>query len=283
MKCITSDTSPPPKRVVHKKKKLSLRRLEDKRGVRTQQQPVPNSETASPRHRKRRPHNLQPLVAEEDDRDLAADRNFVLPSDAPRLARQESFRCEGDHDLYMLGLLYEDERLRGPGFNLDSIVHSEPLYAVRPAKRGRGRHREAQFDAENPDLPLDLSFSSLGDDLALARLLAPGADELVADADGDDGPEAAPRRRDRWGEALLVARRRAPLTVIYELEESCALSSNSTSPVAIEPPDLISDDEGEEQFTLLGDESLLDSDEEVEVGGVPSATGDPWIVLGDSS
>ena len=301
MKCLNPEIHNTPKKGVHKKKKLDPKSssgpLQDKSGAKTQQ-PVPNNHrAANPHHEKRRLQSLQPLV-EEDDRDLAADRTFLLPRDGPvpRLVRQESFQCEDNHnhDLYALGLLYDDERLRGPGFHLDAIVHSEPLYSVRPAKRrrrggggggGGHNHREAQFDAAHPDpdhLPLDLSFSSLGDDLVLARLLAPGADELVADAEEDDDvPQVPPplaRRR----------RARAPLTVIYELEESWALSlsSNLTSPVAIEPPDLVSDDdegegeEEEEQFTLLGDEISLGSDEEAEVEDVLSVTGEPWIVLG---
>ena len=287
MKCMTPAT-PLPKPVVHKKKKLRARRLlqsvssPGKLSTRAKQH-VPDSPTINVNRQKRPPHSLRPL-AEEDDRDLAADRNFALPSDTPRLVRQEAFRrtgasssraCGDSYDLYALGLLYDDEQLRGPGFNLNTIVHSEPLYSVRPAKRKR-RHHEAQFEAENPDLPLDLSFSSRGDDLTLAPLLAPGDDEL---SDGDDS--RAPCYYGRRSDAF-VTRRYTPLTVIYELEESWVLAPEPELPTMAEPPDLVSDDEGEEHFTLLGDEISL-ADDKSETESVLSATGDPWVILGDGS
>lgn len=310
MKCMTPDR-PAPKPVVHRKKKLRARRLlqsassPDKLRTRAKQQHAPDSPTTTNvKQQKRTPRSLRPL-AEEDDRDLAADRNFALPSDnTPRLVRQESFRrkgasssssshvCGGDsYDLYALGLLYDDEQLRGPGFNLDTIVHSEPLYSVRPAaakRRKRRQHREAQFEAENPDLPLDLSFSSLGDDLTFARLLAPEADELE-DADDDGRVAVAPpcygRRRSDEGVARQYT---TPLTVIYELEESWVLAPDPESellPTMAEPPDLVSDGEVEEgeHFTLLGDEISL-ADDQSETESMLSVTaGDPWVMLGDGS
>ncbi|KAI4591895.1 hypothetical protein KJ359_012080 [Pestalotiopsis sp. 9143b] len=86
----------------------------------------------------------------EDGVELARSRCW-LPSDGarkkPRLRRQEAFRepeavytsdvVESDAELYRLGLLYDDEHVRGPGFSLNAIVHSSPVYPVRPARRAR--------------------------------------------------------------------------------------------------------------------------------------------------
>lgn len=233
------------------------------------------------RKRQRKSHRRRPLRT-EDDRELAADRNFALPSDnRPRLERQEAFRVSStcrnsdapgdDRDLYRLGLLYDDEHLRGSGFNLNYIVHPEPVYAVRPAKRTR-KHREAQSEAENPSLELDFRSGSLFDDIVLARLLAPETDELPP-------VSSAPPPYDRGGD-VFATRQNAPLDVIYESQE-CSLPSPPATPLAASLPDLVLD-EDEEGFTLLDDE-LSESGDEYGMEDASSATGDPWIMLGDGS
>lgn len=65
---------------------------------------------------------------------------------------------EDDSELHRLGLLYDDEHSRGSGFNLDSVVHSEPTYIVRPTKRARRSRAVCQDHLELLSL---LSFPSV--------------------------------------------------------------------------------------------------------------------------
>lgn len=105
------------------------------------------------RQRKATKHSQRWLLDDEDSAALARSRCWLL-SDAgrdkkkPRLERQEAFRVpemvymsdvvENDAELYRMGLLYDDDHVRGSGFSLNTIVHSDPIYPIRPAKRGRG-------------------------------------------------------------------------------------------------------------------------------------------------
>jgi hypothetical protein len=224
----------------------------------------------------------------EDSRHLAADHRVVLPSDrsrsTPRLQRQEAFKipktqpCQDlvadDHELYRLGLLYDDDDYRrGPGFTLNSITHSEPLYTIRPARRQRGR-RTAQCAAAQSYVPLELELemSAFTDDEALARLLAAGSD---AYGHQDHYARAAPSHG-------------TPLTVIYELERS---THSLAAPLIHEYPDLVSDSDGDDEDFLmldgLEDESLdyvdMDVDATMSADGALVDAADAWVVLGDGS
>ncbi|KAI5855106.1 hypothetical protein GGS23DRAFT_590174 [Durotheca rogersii] len=136
---------------------------------------------------------------EHDGRRLAADPSIVLPGErTPRLKRQEAFRAPKTHEsyyaarylafpcayalpasdldcaiavdddeLYRLGLLYEDDGVRGAGFSLDLISHTEP-YLVRPARRAarrqqrrpRGAQRRTQGEADRDFSQLRLYLSA---------------------------------------------------------------------------------------------------------------------------
>lgn len=176
-----------------------------------------------------------------EGRDLARS-DLALPTDTapgsarrtPSLERQEAFRDEsttkkrttsfrretsfkalnvsGDEttaELYRLGLLYDDEHLRGEGFGFGTLVRDEPAYTLRPAKRPRKLNRgrgfgdagdEAVFLAppsvtprgrrhllddaydQGLALALDLSFAELGRDEAIARfLISPSPSETSDD------------------------------------------------------------------------------------------------------
>ncbi|KAH6654657.1 hypothetical protein BKA67DRAFT_535968 [Truncatella angustata] len=100
------------------------------------------------RQRKATQHSRQWVIDGEDGAALARSHVW-LPSDGcrqkPKLERQEAFRVpetvymsdivESDADLYRMGLLYDDDHARGSGFNLNTIVHSNIVYEVRPARR----------------------------------------------------------------------------------------------------------------------------------------------------
>ncbi len=222
---------------------------------------------------------------EIEGRDLARSK-IRLPGDGsrqrpPSLERQEAFRDartvrkrprasdesdESDEaELYRLGLLYEDEHERGPGFGLNLVLHDEPLYtvSVRPAKRFR-KFRARGSDVFKASLPLDLSLTTLRDDDAVAKYLTrPAADEIPTEAD-------APQ------ETYSRAR---PLTIIYEVEASTH-SLHSTLD-ANDFPDLISVDGdsnvGYGYWAILpdGDRDGVEEDEGDATSGIPDA----WIML----
>ncbi|KAI1144301.1 hypothetical protein F5Y05DRAFT_23402 [Hypoxylon sp. FL0543] len=254
---------------------------------------------------RKRPSSLPRGPDNEDSRHLAADPNVVLPSDRspskPQLKRQEAFRepnawhhsdvVENDSDLYKLGLLYDDEHVRGSYFSLDTIVHSEPVYSVRPAKRARKSHRDTSH------LHLDLSFASLGSDLEIQHYLAPDVALLTPPAD-DDIPETQDAYRDDINPEQSY--RDAALSVIHELPESSPVSFDAH---ALEAPDfhnVVSNpaikekgraEEDDDQDWALLDADVLsttDTDADTEVTAedatdAASIAGEAWIVLGDGS
>ncbi|KAK8057643.1 hypothetical protein PG996_011580 [Apiospora saccharicola] len=127
---------------------------------------------------------------DDDDDDVRLARSDVpLPGDSshskPRLERQEAFRgasvgggfvssddvVENDADLYRLGLLYDDgdeEGNRGPGFDLNAIVHEEPVYAVRLSRRKRKGGKNSNNNNTRmytPGTPLHVIYETMEDSL----------------------------------------------------------------------------------------------------------------------
>ncbi|KAI1803499.1 hypothetical protein F4811DRAFT_327960 [Daldinia bambusicola] len=246
---------------------------------------------------------------DEDNRRLAADPNVKLPSDfgrcKPRLERQEAFRepettrgfysdvVEDDSDLYKLGLLYDDEHTRGPYFSLDAIVHDEPVYSVRPAKRARKQRQEKSH------FPLDLSYALVNSDVDVGPFLAPEVHEIPVPVEDI----SVPRDESQHNSAPARSYRDATLSVIYELSESSSSPSFPTAaPEATDFPDLISDshsegeaedDESHDEWALLDDADILsnaDADADADADGdaedtvdATSVAGEAWVVLGDGS
>ncbi|KAK6953115.1 hypothetical protein Daesc_005415 [Daldinia eschscholtzii] len=234
---------------------------------------------------------------DEDNRRLAADPSFALPSDfsrcKPRLERQEAFRepktqgfysdvVEDDADLYKLGLLYDDEHSRGSYFSLDAIVHDEPVYSIRPAKRARKQHQEKSYSH------LDLSYALINSDADLGLYLAPEVHEIPAPVEVISIAQGS----DKVDRASARSYRDATLSIIHELPESSLPSSKAVAPEATDFPDLISDsDSGEDEphdWALLENADILSNADDADVRtedivDAASVTGEAWVVLGDGS
>ncbi|KAL7626521.1 hypothetical protein AAE478_003293 [Parahypoxylon ruwenzoriense] len=241
---------------------------------------------------------------EEDSRRLAADPNVFLPSDRspskPRLERQEAFRetkiqeyhsdvVADDAELYRLGLLYDDDHVRGSGFNLDTIDHSDPIYLVRPAKRAKRQRAGDSY------LYLDISFASLGSNVDSQQFLAPEVVQLPTPTDDDDTAT-----QDRWSDYFTgqgPSYANALLSVIHELPESSSHSLSISAPAATDFLGLISgserggggdEEDGSDDWALLEAEILSTTDTDIGVDAedtvdITSATEGAWIVLGDGS
>ncbi|KAL1900115.1 hypothetical protein Sste5346_002423 [Sporothrix stenoceras] len=202
----------------------------------------------------------------------------------PSLERQGAFRdasttkrrlsessTDGDTaELYRLGLLYDNEHACGAGFGLDTIVHDVPTYSISVAEGGRSRGRArgrsprttvdefaegfSDFNADlNPTLPsLDLSFSNLADDAALARFLQ---DEEMA-AYLASVPEDSSDVITDWS---LSPPSSSPVRVIYELEPEMEMGMDdsteegATTPSSFSSPSLPSIDSDSSSGSDAGD------------------------------
>jgi hypothetical protein len=86
--------------------------------------------------------------------------------------------------LYRMGLLYDDEYTRGSGFTLNTILHDEPEFTIRPAKRRRKTARTSaagtpDFSFPQNGLSLHLSFAQLHKDEMIAQyLISPSPSEF---------------------------------------------------------------------------------------------------------
>lgn len=222
-----------------------------------------------PRRRASRPI---PGVVDSDDEILRLARSSTpLPSDGsrnrrPSLERQDAFRdadtakppaarslsqgCEDEDpevaELYRLGLLYDDEHVRGAGFGFHAIARGEQAYTMttRPARR-----RRAQQEVTTK-IPLDWTFSGLEDDDEVARYLSRPEEE-------------APRRgyRTIWREAPRVEEKG---------EEGKEMQRSVHSDGTWD-----GDEDDEREWAVLsarGHETAI----------VEDATG-AWVVLGDGS
>ncbi|KAJ3472251.1 hypothetical protein NLG97_g11150 [Lecanicillium saksenae] len=169
-------------------------------------------------------------------------------------------------ELYHKGLLYNSAEDVKSTFDLNSIRHSEPTYIIRPAKRARKSakhhsHNGHTYSLERP-LHLDLSFSDIGDDEAIARYFfasqQASPEEMIqhASSSQDSGDSAPP-----------------PLRVIYEL----AGSQGSVDVDASQPPDLILD---HEEYELLSDSDMQDTPYSTQQAATdPSSAA--WVMVGD--
>jgi len=256
-----------------------------------------------PRQRCRNnPTNRGRLCGQDEDegRDLAHSE-IPLPSDRfrlvrrPTLEREEAFRdastAKGkvrvrrdptarDNDdeqvaeLYRMGLLYDDSDRRAVGedtvFNLNSIQHEQPVYSIRPAKRAR-KGTKAGYN-----LHLDLSFSDLGDDTAIAQFFPSNDDNNYhLEASGDEDIQHSPRQSY------------PPLRVVYELAGSGQPPSFDVD--TSQPPDLVTDTLSDYDCFSESDLDDTPSQREMRLSAVdghshPNASPDEtWVVLGDDS
>ncbi|KZZ91804.1 hypothetical protein AAL_06558 [Moelleriella libera RCEF 2490] len=238
-----------------------------------------------------RDHTPRAIDHQDEGRDLAYS-DVQLPSDNFRLGRRPPFGREDafrdastsggkvhvgrrlglgaaddgyDEDqqvaaLYQMGLLYDNEPDRD-SFSLNSIQHSEPVYFVRPARSARSKPPKAgKRPHQDRPLHLELSFSDLGSDDAIAQCLA-----IQADAEQEEEEEAAMAWQQR-GQAAP----QPPLHVIYELDDG--------GPLPDQPPGLVDDVLSE--YDCVPDAGL--SQTEVQEG-VDDPSADAWIVLGEDS
>lgn len=229
-------------------------------------------------------HSGRPLLNDNDDLALARS-NAALPSDrrpslqrTPSLEREDAF-CDArtykgkvhtkqmptvpaDNDdaqvaeLYRMGLLYDeaDKKNSDAAFDLNDIRHDEPVYSIRPARRGR-KAKTVGFDGA---LPLDLSFADLAQDDELAQFFTTNPHTPTS------SQEDIPPRTES-----------APLRVIYELSTQSPSFDVDTS----QPPDLMDD----EDYDCFSDFELDDeSPSQREIHSPHEASG-PWVLLGDDS
>ncbi|OHE92505.1 hypothetical protein CORC01_12223 [Colletotrichum orchidophilum] len=204
------------------------------------------------------------LEREEAFRDPRTTKSRLHPDDAPDVAQ-----------LYRMGLLYDDEHLRGSAFGLDLIDHlSEPEYTTRPAKRARkSKPRQPASYDDDVQLALDLSLAELGRDESFAQFLcSPDLDELPSGDESDGSTYSA---------------RLAPLQFVSELVQSPEYFSDNTL------PELTTDSDSDSSASYN-----FSSDEDDSTGAEPgkrlNATTEhdgtnqefdraPWMVPGDGS
>ncbi|KXH49451.1 hypothetical protein CSIM01_03739 [Colletotrichum simmondsii] len=203
-----------------------------------------NHQKRARRHRQTRRGQTRRSTRQWRTDEAAEGRNLAscghrLPGEhrrTPSLERQDAFRdprttkarlytddTPDIEELYRMGLLYDDEHLRGPAFGLDIIDHySEPEYTMRPAKRARkSKPQQISYD-DDVQLALDLSLAELGRDESFAQFLcSPELDELPS---GDESDSSS-----------TYSARLAPLQFVSELLGS------PTDYFSDSPPELTAD------------------------------------------
>lgn len=160
------------------------------------------------------------------------------------------------------------DRGRDGDFSLDKIRHDEPVYFIRPQRRTRKPKKAFSHPECDPFLQLDLSFSDLGDDIAIAHLL-----KSSFQSGADD---------DKIGDSLVARPPGAtclPLRVVYELAGTVhSMEAHKTESHPERDSDLLSD------YDYLSDSELVDDFTQHEV---EERTGDQhtevWIVLEETT
>ncbi|KAL7920932.1 hypothetical protein ACQKWADRAFT_137477 [Trichoderma austrokoningii] len=227
--------------------------------------------TIQPTGRDHRVPRVWPRREADEGQELARSA-VALPSDAhrlmrrPSLEREEAFRVASTAkgkvliraspesedaqvaELYHQGLLYDNEEQRPEEvFNLNSIQHEDPVYTIRPAKRGRKSKKGRKPAA------LTLSFTDLGDYSAKSSATHPST------VDDSNISQAFP-----------------PLRVVYEKGASNPSFDVETS----QPPDLMMDDLSD--YDCFSDGELDDDvPSQIEVlENANNSSAETWIMLG---
>ncbi|KAK2029171.1 hypothetical protein LX32DRAFT_375614 [Colletotrichum zoysiae] len=199
------------------------------------------------------------LEREEAFRDARTIKSLTCPQDARDIA-----------ELYRVGLLYDDEHLRGSGFGLETIDRDGPEYTLRPAKRARKPKAPEVSEDDDLQLALDLSLAELGHGESFAQFLcSPDLEEPPSDA------ESA---------ASTYSARLAPLHFVSGVLHSPGHFSDDT-------PDMTTDSESESESDSISfaDESACKTDCTMTRGGIsdPSSASHQstkaWMMLGDGS
>ncbi|KAK1585444.1 uncharacterized protein LY79DRAFT_518700 [Colletotrichum navitas] len=202
----------------------------------------------------------------------------------PSLEREEAFRdarttksptCPQDardiSELYRVGLLYDDEHLRGSGFGFESIDCDGPEYTMRPAKRAR--KTKAPLEVSHDDdlqLALDLSLAELGHGESFAQFLC--SPDLEESSSGTESTTST------------YSARLAPLHFVSEMLHSPQYFSDDT-------PDMTTDSESESESDSISyaDGSACKPLCTMTRGGIsePSSASHQgakaWMMLGDGS
>ncbi|KAH6693548.1 hypothetical protein F5X68DRAFT_45741 [Plectosphaerella plurivora] len=254
------------------------------------------SRSSAPKLSPPRPVARGPFITDTVDDSIRLARSTVaLPSDGsrdrvPSLERQDAFRdpttarparicslsqgCEDEDsevaELYRLGLLYDDEHLRGAGFGLNAIIRDEPTYtlAVRTPRRNRkGSRRDAATPAK---LPMDWTFTGLVEDNDVARYLV--SDRASADTETRRG------YRMVWRAAPAPDTDNASPDIFSETASFYSLQRSALSDShAPDRDDFDFDDMG---WAVLS--RARDDDDDAVLTTEDAATG-TWVVLGDGS
>lgn len=261
----------------------------------------------------RRPPRRGPFVTDSEEDGIRLARSTIaLPSDrerardrVPSLERQDAFRDDAtarppphrslsqgvdDEDpevaeLYRLGLLYDDEHLRGSGFGLDAILRDEPAYTitVRSSRRHRkgGPRREAAAK-----LPMDWSLTGLVEDDDVARYLV---SDKAADSKTEKTDNTRRGYRMVWrtpatpvsppspGPRAELDSLSEPASFYTSLRRSALSDSQNHDPGDF---DFDLDDMG---WALLSPRAALDDDDDDAALRTEDDTTGTWVVLGDGS
>ncbi|KAK4097626.1 hypothetical protein N658DRAFT_518506 [Parathielavia hyrcaniae] len=207
-----------------------------------------------------------------------------FPTRVSRTTSEEDDDAREIAELYRMGLLYDDEHERGEGFSLGQIVLEEPVYPVRvrPARR---RGREKSFGSgSGPSLKVDLAFSALAEDEALARWLV----SSCASSFPSFSQSMESERPVSWRVAVHDPPR---LAVVYELADDAVSALSAGDFLGSGSVSEFSDCVAEEQFGQ--DWAMLDACNGMETGASTTAAATiavaddvdeevdgPWVVLG---
>ncbi|KAK1676911.1 hypothetical protein BDP55DRAFT_661028 [Colletotrichum godetiae] len=205
-------------------------------------------------------HRRTPSLEREDAfRDPRTTKALLYPEDAPDIAA-----------LYRMGLLYDDEHLRGSAFGLDVIDrYSEPEYTMRPAKRAcKSKTQQIPYD-DDVQLALDLSLAELGRDESFAQFLcSPDLDELPSS--------------DKSDSSSTYSARLAPLQFVSELLGSPDYFSDNT-------PELTTDSASDSSFSFkYSSEDEITSAKTRQIlmtknDGITQELDSTWMISGDGS
>lgn len=192
-------------------------------------------------------------------RHRSVDENDFLSRSKFRIVRRPVTEDAQVADLYRRGILYDNDKDAAEPFTLNTIKHTEPLYAIRHAKRTRKLAKGRPHSGSHLDL--NLSFSDLGADDEIAqytshsRLSRSASNELVQHASRQSVQDPP------------------PLRVIYELSGSSPCFEVDTS----QPPVL----DGLSDYDFFSEDDLDDATPpQTEIHESPEhQPADTWVML----